>query len=160
MGAEIGVYEGYYSEVLCTRIPGLKLYCVDIWEKLKGSTGRTWHYNIAKERLAPYDCELIKKPSMEAVKDFKDESLDFVYIDAHHGYEYVKDDIREWAKKVRKGGIVSGHDYYVGKSGNRGVIDAVDEYIAETGYKLQLTEWNHRGTVRDNFQPSWWFVKE
>ena len=160
IGAEIGVYEGYYSEVLCTHIPHLKLFCIDIWERVKGSTGRNWHYDIVKQRLAPYDCTLIKKFSMDAVKDFADESLDFVYIDAHHNYEYVRDDIREWSKKVRPGGIVSGHDYYVGKSGNTGVIRAVDEYVKEHGCNLQLTQWNNRGTHRDNFQPSWWFVKD
>lgn len=48
---------------------------------------------------------------MDAVKDFEDESLDFVYIDGHHGFKYVTEDIFEWSKKIKKGGVISGHDY-------------------------------------------------
>lgn len=129
-GAEIGVFKGYYSQVLCENIPSLKLYCIDLVIQ-----------KLTKDKLSPFNCELIEKSSMDAVKDFEDESLDFVFIDANHYYENVKNDIEEWTKKVRKGGIVSGHDYYVFKySKNDGVIKAVDEYIAEHGYKLELTE--------------------
>jgi hypothetical protein len=49
---------------------------------------------------------------MDAVKDFKDESLDFAFIDGNHSFEYVINDIAEWSKKVRVGGIISGHDYW------------------------------------------------
>jgi len=49
---------------------------------------------------------------MEAVEDFEDESLDFVYIDANHEFRYIAEDLCEWTKKVKKGGIVSGDDYF------------------------------------------------
>lgn len=48
---------------------------------------------------------------MDVVKGFKEESLDFVFIDANHEFKEVACDISEWSKKVRKGGIVAGHDY-------------------------------------------------
>ena len=35
------------------------------------------------------DCKLIKKLSMKAVRDFEDESLDFVYLDGNHAFEYI-----------------------------------------------------------------------
>ena len=94
---------------------------------------------------------------MDAVKDFADKSLDFVFIDGHHGYDYIKEDIREWSKKVRKGGIVSGHDYYLTPAGNMGVMDAVDEYVKEHGYDLKLTDWDKDNPVVDDRQPSWYF---
>ena len=50
---------------------------------------------------------------MDAVKDFPDRSLDFVYIDANHDVRHVIEDIEEWSKKIKKGGIISGHDYFV-----------------------------------------------
>ena len=37
-------------------------------------------------------------------------SLDFVFIDASHIYKYVAEDIDLWEPKVKKGGLVSGHD--------------------------------------------------
>ena len=49
---------------------------------------------------------------MEALKDFNDNSLDFVFIDGNHTFEYVVEDIAQWSKKVKVGGIVSGHDYW------------------------------------------------
>jgi predicted O-methyltransferase YrrM len=48
---------------------------------------------------------------MDAVKDFPDESLDFVFIDADHRFEYVINDVIEWSKKVRPGGLIISHDY-------------------------------------------------
>jgi hypothetical protein len=118
-GAEIGVQAGEYSKVLCDTIPGLKLHCVDAWEKYPGyvdfvkhSTYIT-HEKKAREVLAPYGCDIIKKYSMDAVKDFPDRSLDFVYIDANHDIRHVIDDITEWSNKIKKGGIISGHDYFM-----------------------------------------------
>jgi len=53
----------------------------------------------------------IKKYSNEAVNDFQDKSLDFVYIDANHEYKHVVEDIKLWLPKVKVGGTISGHDY-------------------------------------------------
>jgi len=115
---------------------------------------------------------------MDAVGDVADESLDFVFIDADHKYVSVCDDIREWSKKVRIGGIVSGHDYYKTRGENLGVINAVDEYVAEHGYTLHLTNMTQRSDTYlpmdgrgnaingkwdsltvDDRQPCWYFTK-
>lgn len=165
IGAEIGVCDGYYSEILCQNIPNLKLYAIDSWmlyDKYRNFARKSEYkkiYEDAQKLLAPYDCVLIKKLSMEAIKDFEDESLDFVYIDANHAYEFVKEDIREWSKKVRKSGIISGHDYYITKSGNTGVVDAVNEYVKEYNLKLLTTDWDRTTRHKDDRQPSWYFVK-
>jgi hypothetical protein len=116
-GAEIGVEQGKFSESLCRANPGVWLACIDPWQtytryldhvsqpKLDG------FYHEALARLAPFGCEIIRKYSMEAVRQFEPLSLDFVYIDGNHEFEYVVNDIIEWSKVVRPGGIVSGHDY-------------------------------------------------
>jgi len=117
VGAEIGVDEGIYSEVLCKANPELHLYCVDAWTAYQGyrdytrQTTLNTHYETAMKKLAPYNCTVIRKFSMDAVNDFKDQSLDFVYIDASHEFLHVTEDICKWSDKVRVGGIVSGHDY-------------------------------------------------
>ncbi len=163
-GAEIGVAEGRYSQVLCQNIPDLKLIAVDSWDNYRtirravgsSKTGE----ELTKERLLPFKAIIIKKTSMDAVKDITDESLDFVYIDADHSYQAIKDDIREWSKKVRKGGIVSGHDYYIfPNSGSKDVINAVDEYVKEHGLKLLTTDWDENYKRWDERQPSWYFFK-
>ena len=121
VGVEVGVEQGLYSEVLCRANPNLHLYCVDAWEAYSGYRDHVGEdklkdfYDKTSERLAPYNVTLIKKFSMDAIKDFEDESLDFVYIDANHELPWVIDDIFHWDKKVKPGGIVSGHDYYKSK---------------------------------------------
>lgn len=116
-GAEIGVEKGNYLEALCKGMPGAKLFGIDSWKIYKGYRDYGSRKTIrdlgliAKKRLKPYNCKLIKKYSMDALNDFADESLDFVYIDANHEFRYVAEDIVEWSKKVRSGGIIYGHDY-------------------------------------------------
>ena len=50
-----------------------------------------------------------------AVNDFHDNSLDVVYIDACHAFECVDKDIKMWRKKLKPGGLLSGHDFCVNK---------------------------------------------
>ena len=119
VGAEIGVYKGDFTKVFCEN--GMKMYAIDPWlaypeyYHLKADqTQMENEYERAKKKLMGSDCEIIRKTSMEAVKDFKDGSLDFVYIDGNHDLMHATEDIWEWSKKVRKGGVVSGHDYWNG----------------------------------------------
>lgn len=154
-GAEIGVFTGYYSEVLCRVMPGLKLLCVDPWEKGKYKEAE----QEALDRLKLYNTQIMKMYSAEAAKQVDDESLDFVYIDGAHDYANVKIDIEAWTPKVRKGGIVSGDDFYEFPSGKGGVQKAVCEYTSNNRYDLKLTSWNEDNPFRDDRQPSWYFVK-
>lgn len=117
VGAEIGTEQGKFSEEICCANPEVKLYCVDPWQaydryadhvsqsKLDG------FYAEAVERMKRYNCEIIRKASTEAVGDFAECSLDFVFIDGNHHFDFVVRDIIEWSRKVRQGGMVSGHDY-------------------------------------------------
>lgn len=154
-GAEIGVFTGYFSEILCQAMPGLRLVCVDPWSWGKYQR----HEEEALARLAPYNTDIMKTTSEEAAPKIKDGSLDFVYIDAAHDYENVKKDIELWTPKVRKGGIVSGDDFYNFPSGKGGVMQAVTEYTSNNRYDLKLTSWNEENPIRDDRQPSWFFIK-
>lgn len=113
-GAEVGVAQGVYSEILLKNIPNLKHYGIDIWTNYPGYNelaDADALYKEAKERLKDYNSFLIRKYSMEAVTYFADNSLDFVFIDGAHDFKNVACDIYEWSKKVKPGGIVFGHDY-------------------------------------------------
>lgn len=118
VGAEIGVEQGKYSEVLCRENPEATIYLVDPWAAYRNYREHVKQdlmdefLRRAKERLGPFDnYKIVRKFSMEAVQEFRDGELDFVYIDGNHVLPYVINDIIEWSKKVRVGGIVSGHDY-------------------------------------------------
>jgi predicted O-methyltransferase YrrM len=166
VGAEVGVFDGYYSEILCQQIPDLDLYSIDPWQAYPGYGDHMNQkrlinaYELAQVRLKPYPrCQLVKKFSIEAAKDFVDGSLDFVYIDANHGYGHVKEDLKAWTPKVREGGVVCGDDYYMMRSGNIGVIRAVNEFVEEHGYDLQTTPWDLKNPKEDDRQPQWFLIK-
>jgi predicted O-methyltransferase YrrM len=117
-GAEIGVWTGKFSEKICRAVPGVQLVCVDPWipqkdylerkndpERLKSA------YIEARDRLKPYGCQLLTVDSLKGARLVADQSLDFVYIDANHRYDFVLDDLAAWSTKVREGGIIAGHDF-------------------------------------------------
>jgi hypothetical protein len=117
-GAEIGTARGSFAITLSINNPKLRLYCVDAWKIYDGLEDYpdqeflNEYHAAARHRLRPYEnVEIINDLSMEAVKRFDNESLDFVYIDANHRFPYVAEDLFYWSEKVRPGGIVSGHDY-------------------------------------------------
>ena len=143
VGVEVGVSWGQNIVDYCKA--GLKIYGVDPWKdsedniyrpisSLNPKVNKTINdiYKLAIERTAPYsNCTLIRKTSIEALDDFPKRSLDFVYIDANHAFGYVAMDLMKWTDKVKKGGIVAGHDYFSTK-GIRSLRDVgavVDAYV-------------------------------
>lgn len=140
-GAEIGVCEGRYSEVLCQRIPTLtSLLCIDPWKAFDGNRPNGWgrdqalhdqRYAATVQRLKPYPvAQIIRKKSVDAARSVPQGSLDFVYIDGSHHFDDVMQDLIKWGSRVRSGGIVAGDDYYVFRGHERGVPLAVDAYVA------------------------------
>ena len=79
------------------------------------------HLGINASRWHP-----IRLPSTKAARCFDDGELDFVFIDAEHSYEAVKADIEAWWRKLRRGGLLIGHDYDPARF--PGVCRAVDEF--------------------------------
>ena len=151
-GAEIGVLGGSYSIKLMDANPKLKMYCVDTWQR----PGKWEEANI---RLKGYNCELIRKRSLEAVHGFNNGTLDFVYIDASHIFDDVMRDIIEWTPKVRQGGIVAGHDY--DNAPGNAVKDAVDMYVKWHFRELNILPEPSGKWITRSGQPSnaitWWF---
>lgn len=81
--------------------------------------------NVRKQFQANMDAlgiqlQVFPFDSAQAATGFEDGSLDAVFIDADHRYEYVLKDIQTWLPKVKPGGIISGHDI-----DEKGVTEAV-----------------------------------
>lgn len=135
-GAEIGTYKGDYAYTLALKNPQATIYCVDPWlvyDEYKDTTDQfemAEHEQKARDRLKNFNnIVFIKKMSMQAVHLFEDGELDFVYIDANHEWQYVTQDIYYWARKVRPGGIVAGHDYIEEPLPNIHVKQALHGYM-------------------------------
>ena len=82
---------------------------------------------------------------MEASKDFKDKTLDFVYIYGDHNYAPFKKDLEIWYQK--KNGVLCGDDYGIPFS--EGIIRALNEFSFEK--KIQFHN------VHDSSQ--WFLIK-
>ena len=111
IGVEIGVFEGWYSRVLLDANPKLKLYCIDPWQPMPEYGDMEIAYETTIRYLDKTNAQIIRKTSLDSLQQFEDNSIDFVYIDGDHALEAATNDIVNWEKKVRCGGIVSGHDY-------------------------------------------------
>lgn len=175
LGIEIGSFSGNYAKDILNIYDG-RLILVDIWNLVNNNTyidssnqvNYKKVYTDCMNNIYGHEnrCFMFRIDSENASSFFNDESFDFVYIDANHSYEYVKKDIELWYPKVRKGGILSGHDYLMmdwhhdnaftpnGKDryiyddrgnyhGEFGVNPAVDEFCKQNNYTLHLTteEW-------------------
>jgi hypothetical protein len=171
-GAEVGVYKGEYSERFAKA--GLNHTAIDPWMAFPGQ-GRSqklqlrqdFLYGHTRRVLAPYkNCRIIRKTSMDALADFADNSLDYVYLDGDHSFRFIAEDVVEWTKKVRPGGIVAGHDYWNTGPDKWNVICHVkavmDAYTKVSG----INNWYIYGKMypldeqkKDNKWHSWLFIK-
>ena len=153
--AEIGAYQGKLTKYILDRISTIeKYYVIDPWKHypewdnildptkpmLKANMNEVFTEFKRNIRLHRDRIEILKMNSSEAIKHIPDKSLDFVFIDANHAYEFVKEDIQLWTPKVKIGGIVSGHDYGIEYRKPRfGVTAAVNELIPDV--KVKGTVW-------------------
>ena len=144
-GAEIGILNGDTSHYLLSELPGMTLIGVDAfleydeYNEDRDQNSLSKCEQTARAKLAPFGARsiIMKGFSVEMAKQIPDESLDFVFIDANHEYEFVKDDIKAWYPKVRRQGLFCGHDYRW-----EGVNRAVNEFSQSSeidGYVSPIT---------------------
>ena len=122
--AEVGVSCGYNAYTMLSRT-NINLVLVDDYLNY---LERPDAYQVAKELLNPYQDRIrfITKPSVRAARKFDDGHFDYVYIDAGHTHEDVLSDIDAWWPKIRRGGMLAGHD-----SWKKEVNTAVMEYFKD-----------------------------
>jgi len=135
VGVELGVAEGVFSERMVRSGRFSTFIGIDMYADLHD----TAEYKRALRRVglqAPY--KLLRMRFDEAIDLFDDGSLDFVYVDGYaHGGEEGGETIFEWFRKVKVGGVIAGDDYHPDWPL---VMDAVNEFVRQTGGELLLTE--------------------
>lgn len=168
-GVEVGVKQGEYSKIILDNWNCSEFYLVDAWRNFENyvdiaNVSAQEHLQYMLETLnllKTYDNKIItiRALSKQASTLFPDETLDFVYLDANHTYEGVLEDLIYWFPKVKKGGVLAGHDYVDGnyQVGVFGVKTAVNTFFKEKINICTLPDWYTdypRGPV-----PSWWVNK-
>jgi cephalosporin hydroxylase len=146
VGIEVGSWLGGSGVVQASVIKG-RLFCVDSWSTIIRSSRtvaaleklfaqqqdvsciyRQFCFNL-DYYINSGKCVPIKSTSEDAIHKLhelgvQNDSVDYVYIDADHSYEHVKQDIAFYSPFVRQGGTISGHDY---EKTHSDVILAVNE---------------------------------
>jgi hypothetical protein len=178
VGAEVGVQRGLFSlETLRNWKSCSKFYLIDPWRHQENyddvaNVDDETHEEYmlqTKKRLATYKEKLVflRMFSSAATEHIADGGLDYVYIDARHDYESVMADLERFLPKVRKGGILAGHDFVdndfvlsqgddwsLGPSGrrddNKAVKSAVLDFVRK--YDKQVIVCYAEGSY-----PSWYF---
>jgi hypothetical protein len=160
--AEIGVAFAGHLEAILLNTKIEKAYAIDPYLLFDTSTDSFSFENqnytqanydelflFAKSRLDVFGdrASFIKDTSTNASKTIEDDSLDIVFIDGEHTFEALKDDIKNWEPKVKKGGVISGHDY--GHGNFQDVKRFIDEWVNENNYDLNV----EKGYV-------WWVIKK
>ena len=170
-GVEIGTFKGQFSKQIINNWTGT-LYMVDVWREIKEGYIDSSNHGLIKSNLYEETMNnikgfedraiMIRATSEIASELFQDNSLDFVYIDANHAYDYVVQDINLWFPKVKNGGFVCGHDYinidwdndpnFLNNQKDKhiwaqdfyhgvfGVNPAVDEFCKKNNYNPSITE--------------------
>lgn len=121
VGVEIGVAAATSAMCWLDANPKLHLTCIDPW-----AGRREKDYERAVRRLKTRNATIKRCMSMEALKHFEDESLDFLHIDGNHKLDFCMPDLIFWSNKVRRGGVIVVHDYC--EFFKAGVIDSVKIY--------------------------------
>jgi len=163
IGVEVGVQAGKTFKHLIEKSPELILYGVDGWfsdknirleeKPLEGTEPSSNYHSLKKwidEHRVSHRAFLVRSYTHTCLDMFEDESLDFVFIDADHSYEGVKKDTLNWSKKVKSGGLVSGHDSN---------YPSIEKFIKEIPNNLQIQRdigFSDMNYARDNV---WWYYK-
>lgn len=145
---EIGSWKGCSATFMGVEIfnskKTIRFDCVDTWEgsvEHKSDKTSPFYEPLLEQKDALYNLFLTnieplrniitprRLPSVEAATLYGDETLNLVFIDAAHDAKNVRDDINAWLPKVKRGGIISGHDIH-DKDLQNVVQDILGEYTS------------------------------
>jgi hypothetical protein len=130
---EIGSYTGESTSMFAASGFFKEIYAIDC--ALDGEFKHKFEEFEINTRLFN-NIKLIKDFSYNVVNDFADESIDFIYIDGNHSFEYVFNEINLYKPKIKKSGIISGHDYNL-----REVRDAVHKALGTPDITFRDNSW-------------------
>jgi hypothetical protein len=157
MAAEVGVHRGEFAKPFLDLWQGRFCFLVDPWRTLPDYADPINHGDRAEDlRLCIANLQahldrigFLLMESTAAVNVLRDESLDFLYLDANHNPPFVAKDIGLLYPKVRRGGIFAGHDYIT--TCWPAVSEAVNTFASSIGVETINTTHEVGG--------SFWWVK-
>lgn len=147
--AELGVDHGDFSAKILSIAKPQKLHLVDVWgsERYHDGLSKLVNEKFSKE-IATNQVVINRGYSTDEMAKFPDNYFDWVYIDTDHTYNTTAAELAISAKKVKKGGIIAGHDYVTGsidRVTRYGVVEAVHEFCVKNNWEMvYITHETHR----------------
>jgi hypothetical protein len=148
---ELGCYKGKSTSFIGVEIHKRKrdinFFAIDSFQGATNSTDvneikayegiseieESYTYNVS---LIGNKIKTIVSLTDEAAQYFEDGSVDVIFVDGGHSYEVVKADILAWLPKMKKGGIMAGHDFNAWEGVNKAVTE-----IFGTPHKVENDCW-------------------
>jgi hypothetical protein len=121
--AELGVFNGQFSEIIMNICDPKELVLIDLWEDRMIQSGDvdgnnvkefngSFLYDAVVEMFGNNDKISIHRDyTTAALSRFPDNYFDMIYIDADHSYSGCKKDLEISYSKIKNGGYIMGHDY-------------------------------------------------
>lgn len=136
---EVGCWRGRSLSFLADMIQNgdIQAFAVDTWGGNSDPKDPTHGRDVYKhfignmEMLGIADViKIMRLPSVLAAKQFEDESVDLLHVDADHEYSHVLADLRTWWPKLKPGGTFLLHDYSP-TCACPDVVRAIDDFARE-----------------------------
>ncbi len=132
--AEIGVFEGEFSEYMWKTLKPSRMYLVDTWEGdvTSGDADGNGVRTVAGEEAMQaavrrfQGVETVvhcRQKSVEFLRKVQRGSLDMVYVDADHSRDAALEDLTAAWSRLHPGGWLMGHDYEVNPEKCRGTYE-------------------------------------
>ena len=160
VGAELGVWEGRFSETILEVCAPARLHLIDPWEydprfnntgfgRKKNAERMPQMHEMVAEKFAGDDRVVLHRTtSQEALLEMEDATLDFVYIDGNHNEPFVGMDLALASKKVKPGGVIAGDDYHWNDGQGTPVRDAVAKLMEKLEETATLETMGQQYVIR------------
>lgn len=132
--AEVGVAQGYFSDKILKVCKPSKLYMIEFEAEYVRNLEKRFNREIKEGKV-----QILHGDSCEKLACLPDNELDYVFLDATHDYEHPSRELALCKKKVRRGGMIMGHDYTrfsMWEAGQYGVVEAVNEFCIKNAYEF------------------------
>lgn len=152
VGVECGVYKGEFSLALLERLAPSRLYLMDPWYLMT----REWHWGEGDRSTVSALCNILRRfedelvsgrvvlridSDLNALAQLPDHHLDWAYLDSSHLYPHTVKELASLCRKVKPGGIISGHDWRPDPAHkHHGVCKAVREAVDRGEFELVLVD--------------------
>jgi hypothetical protein len=151
VGAEIGVFRGHFSALICQLARPRKLYLIDPWTTL----GPTFGWGKGYTNFDTLTTEAARDEAIARVAQFPDvetvfvedsyprcaaritDALSFAYLDASHKYKPTLSELANLKDQMTPDGIILGDDWAPDPNNqHHGVFLAVQEFTRHSDWQI------------------------